>query len=187
MKPSSRRQLLLNTAYSLFNQYGFHPTGINLIIKESGTSKATLYKFFKTKETLILEVLKMQHEIMITNIHTEIRNNHANDNPILVIFDVYTDWFKATPFYGCFFHKASSEFSSKDSSINQFAMQSKQELFELIVKYLHHQNHKLCTVKEKARSIMILLDGAITNAQTFNNTDSAMTAKRIAKRILQDV
>lgn len=185
MKPSDRRQIILKTAYKLFNQYGFHPTGIDLIIKESSTSKATLYKYFKNKETLILEVLKTRHNNVITNIHTAIKNSTQNEFPILAIFDIYSNWFKQTSFYGCFFHKAGSEFSDKNSPINQFSVQSKKELLELISLNLHQQNHDRSTAKVKARGIMMLLDGAIVDAQTFQNKDAAIEAKHIALKMLQ--
>lgn len=185
LKPSTRRKVLLDTASKLFNQFGFHPTGIDLIIKESGTSKATLYNHFKNKETLILEVLKSRQNEAISNIKIEIKQNKSNEFPILTIFDIYHDWFQQTNFYGCFFQKASSEFSDEKSSINQYCVQAKNELFELITSFLQQQNHDLVSAKVKARGLMILLDGSIIDAQISKNKNAAIQAKDIAHQMLE--
>ena len=59
---SSKREQLLNTALQLFYREGYHSTGIDRILAESGVAKMTLYKHFKSKDELILAVLQRQHE-----------------------------------------------------------------------------------------------------------------------------
>ncbi len=54
MLRSEIRMHLLDTALRLFNQRGYHATGIDLIIAEGGVAKTTLYRHFETKEDLIL-------------------------------------------------------------------------------------------------------------------------------------
>lgn len=184
MKPSNRRQVLLDTAYQLFNKYGFHPTGIDLIIKESGTSKATLYKHFKSKEVLVLEVLKAHHNSVIANIKSEISNNKKIEYPILTIFDIYNDWFNQASYNGCFFHKARSEYSDTNSAINKYCVESKKELSELIINSLQQNNHDLASAKIKSRGITILLDGSIIDAQISKNNEAANQAKEIAYQML---
>jgi len=183
---SSKRQLLLTTAYRLFNKYGFHPTGIDLIIKESGASKATLYKYFKTKETLIIEVLKSHQKLVIKSLKTSIANNKNDEEPVLSIFDDYSLWFKQKYFHGCFFHRAALEYSDFNSPIHQCSIQAKQQLLELIIQSLKETNHYESSLKDKGQSLMILLDGAIVDAQIFHRSDSAIKAKQIASVILKD-
>ena len=52
--PSARRDQLLDTALALFCRDGFHGTGVDRILAESGVAKATLYKHFRSKDELIL-------------------------------------------------------------------------------------------------------------------------------------
>ena len=47
-RPQPRRDLLVKTAYRLFNAQGYHATGIDQILAESGVAKATLYKYFSS-------------------------------------------------------------------------------------------------------------------------------------------
>ena len=59
---SNKRDQLLNTAENLFYREGYHATGIDRILAESGVAKMTLYKHFKSKDELILAVLDARHE-----------------------------------------------------------------------------------------------------------------------------
>ena len=54
----SARDRLIRAASELFCRYGINATGIDAIVEQSGTAKATLYKTFGSKEGLIEAVLK---------------------------------------------------------------------------------------------------------------------------------
>jgi AcrR family transcriptional regulator len=60
-KASSKREQLLNTALELFYREGYHATGIDRILAESGVAKMTLYKHFKSKDELIMAALEERH------------------------------------------------------------------------------------------------------------------------------
>ena len=83
-KLQPRREHLLNTAYNLFNANGYHATGIDTIMSVSGVSKTTLYKYFRTKEELILEVLKRRHQQFEQMIADNIKHIQLN-NPMPAI------------------------------------------------------------------------------------------------------
>jgi len=59
---SNKRDQLLSTAEDLFYRDGYHATGIDRILAESGVAKMTLYKHFKSKDELIVAVLDARHE-----------------------------------------------------------------------------------------------------------------------------
>lgn len=54
------RERLLETAADLFYRQGYSVTGINQIIAESGTHKASFYRYFETKEDLALAYLELR-------------------------------------------------------------------------------------------------------------------------------
>ena len=59
----SRRDRIIQTANDLFYRQGYHQTGINQIIEESGVAKATFYSNFKSKEELGVEYLRERDRI----------------------------------------------------------------------------------------------------------------------------
>ncbi len=53
------------TAFELFYRQGYHATGINQIIEESGTSKKSFYRYFPAKENLARAYLGERKEFYL--------------------------------------------------------------------------------------------------------------------------
>lgn len=67
-KSDTRNKILL-TASRLFLRQGYHATGLNQIIKESGTPKGSLYYYFPNgKEELAIEAVKLTSDFIQQNI-----------------------------------------------------------------------------------------------------------------------
>ncbi|MFV5364001.1 TetR/AcrR family transcriptional regulator [Acinetobacter oleivorans] len=60
LETSSKKLKVLHTAVDLFNIYGFHNTGVDLIVKKSEIPKATFYNYFHSKERLVETCLTYQ-------------------------------------------------------------------------------------------------------------------------------
>ncbi|SFE23156.1 transcriptional regulator, TetR family [Paenibacillus algorifonticola] len=81
---NKRKQLLLDTALVLFEEYGVANTSIQMILDRSGVSKGTFYKFFGSKDDCILAILEQRmQEDMIIRKDLEARN-YASDFDLLV-------------------------------------------------------------------------------------------------------
>ena len=175
-----RRQHLIDTAYRLFNEHGYHATGIDRILAESGVSKATLYKYFRSKEALILAVLQQRHREVIDLIRRFVNDAQDNNtNPTLAIFDALDTWFKSDGFFGCNFINASAEYAQCDDPIHQFAADHKAAIRQLVSESLITKHRQQLTLE-----IAILIDGAIALAHTSGERDAALIARRVAARIL---
>lgn len=63
------REKILQTASRLFQLQGYHATGLNQIIKESGAPKGSLYHYFPNgKEELAVESVKYTSSFIETRI-----------------------------------------------------------------------------------------------------------------------
>lgn len=59
------REKILTTAAFLFQKNGYHATGLNEIVKESGTPKGSLYYYFPDgKEELAIATIKLMGDIV---------------------------------------------------------------------------------------------------------------------------
>lgn len=173
-----RKQHLIDTALTLFNQYGYHATGIDLILAQAKVSKATLYKHFRSKDELILAALQQQHEKVLLMIKTTLDNPSSGSSAVLSVFDTLHQWFNSDDFYGCNFINATAEYASSNDPIYIFSAQHKQKIVDLI-------RHKLPTKdKNKADQIDLLIEGAIVMAHTRGMKQSALMAKEMAKCII---
>ena len=52
------REHILGVASEMFSTRGINATSVDTIVAEAGIAKVTLYKYFKSKEQLILEYLR---------------------------------------------------------------------------------------------------------------------------------
>lgn len=181
-----RRQHLIDTALHLFNEYGYHATGIDRILQEAGVSKATLYKHFRSKEDLILAVLQQRHEdLVMANQRRCAEARDRGESTLFVIFDALHDWFQSQTFFGCNFIKASSEYAQTDDPIHQYAAKHKEELRLGLKELLLMFDKK--RAEELADQLMILIEGSIVSAQVRGDKNAARKAKKAAQIILSSV
>ncbi len=182
---SGKREHLIETALDLFCRDGFHATGIDKILAESGVAKMTLYKHFKSKDELILAALHRRDETFRNGFMRDIeRLGKTPRERLLAIFDVLDELVRGRNFTGCTFINASAEFALPDDPIHAAAAEHKRLVLAYIV--------DLATAAEAkdpdalALGLMLLMEGAIVMAYVAGQSDSAAQAKKTAKILLAD-
>jgi len=191
--PPSKRDELVEAAMKVFYRNGFHNSGLDLIQRESGISRMTLYNHFKSKDELIVAALRRRDEIFRNQLMKFV--DASSQDPIgqiLAVFDYHEDWFNQDTFQGCMFINASAEFCDPDCPARRVAADHKLE----IVRYLTElcSAAKLDESAELAQQINLLIEGAIVNAQVVgranNNSctpsDAAHRAKTMAVKLIDD-
>ncbi len=58
----NKRRATLRVAARMFNQKGYHGTSLDEVASEIGVTKAALYYYFKNKEALLYECLKLTYD-----------------------------------------------------------------------------------------------------------------------------
>jgi len=184
-----RREHLIEVAHALFNRNGFHQTGIDLIMRESGVSKTTLYKYFPTKEDLVLEVLKLRSARILGGMEERLRTllaaqpDATADERIGAILDVIEAWIEGTAFFGCNFVRAAAEYSDPGHPIGEQAKEHKQALLALISDQLEGQPEDACDYL--ASEILLIIEGAISVAQVGYDTAPVAVARRLIALVLK--
>lgn len=56
--PGSKRDKIILATINLISEYGFHGTPISMIAQTAGVGAGTIYRYFKDKDTLVLEIFK---------------------------------------------------------------------------------------------------------------------------------
>lgn len=182
MNAQPRKQHLIDTAYQLFNRHGYHATGIDRILEESGVSKATLYKHFRSKEELILAVLQQRNEQVLALMKARIDQSRSKQ-PVLTVFDVLSEWFDSDSFFGCNFIRASGEYAHAGDAIHNCAARHKESLRQVIELHLNLPDKK--ARQALAIQLILLVDGAIVRAQVTGDKHAARAAKEVAMLLLQ--
>ncbi|MDC4296787.1 TetR/AcrR family transcriptional regulator [Acinetobacter baumannii] len=76
LETSSKKLHVIRTAINLFTTYGFHTTGVDLIVKKSEIPKATLYNYFRSKEGLIEMCIAFQKSLLKEEVLAIIYSSH---------------------------------------------------------------------------------------------------------------
>jgi AcrR family transcriptional regulator len=74
MEPEKIKESILRAAKELFRKYGYHKTSVNEIAKKARIAKATIYKYFDSKEqvldAILMDYLDVNlHEILSNKVH----------------------------------------------------------------------------------------------------------------------
>lgn len=182
---SSRREQLVDTALRLFYQDGFHATGIDRILTEAGVAKMTMYKYFKSKEELILAVLRRRDELFRNWLMREVeRRAQTASERLLVLFDVYDDWLHDdASSHGCMFINATAEFADQENPIHAAAAETKR----LVLGYVRGLAAAAGAQAPDALAtqLVLLLEGATVTAQVMGNRETAREARKAAELLVQ--
>ena len=177
------REKILITATNLFQTQGINSSGVDNIVAVAGTTKMTLYKYFLTKEALILEVL-VKNQQDFQNWWDEIlnSNNQKPSDKIQQLFDYIEEWVNSPDFIGVSFIKASAEFPNEENPIHQLSSQQSREFRQYICKLASE-----ATIKDAdglALQLSMLFEGAVQAEQMQRGSGAVKYAKKAAKILI---
>lgn len=182
MRPNKRDELV-RKALDVFYANGFHATGMDRLVAETGISKTSMYKHFRTKEDIILATLKLRDENFRNWLYRQVET--LADTPkgqLLAIFDALEDWFSLPEFCGCMFIKASAEYQELDHPIHIQSAMHKRLLTEHFT--ITAKGAGFSDPENLSRQLMILKEGAIIMAVMGHSKNPAMDAKAAAQALI---
>ena len=159
---SDKKQTIVETAFKLFSENGFYATGIDLIIKESGTAKRTFYRYFPSKSALVKATLYYYQATFIEAIYKELEASNDPKEKLLKLFDIAHQWYGSTKFNGCLAVSAANEYGNKSKDINtacQSFKEAERKILEDIVNEINPPNKQ-----DVINNLMIILEGITTTA-----------------------
>ena len=183
MRPSKRDELIRN-ALQVFYRDGFHATGMDKLVVETGVSKTSMYKHFRTKEDLILAVLRLRDENFREWFYSRI--DALAETPaqkILASFDALGEWFEEDGYRGCMFIKAGAEFQDKDHPIHVQAADHKRVLLDYYTGLARQAGAR--NPEALGCQLLLLKEGAIVTAVLLRSCDPAKDAKLAAQVLLE--
>ena len=180
---SDKRQLVLETALTLFRAHGYHAVGIDRVLAESGVAKMTLYKYFPSKNVLIEAVLNERDRCFRRSLLEFVNGVDDPREKIRALFLWHHDWFKEDSFNGCMFINAVAEFPEIESSIRQASINHKALIQDFIRSILKQILAEEISQRLSAQFAQ-LLDGAVIAAQVAGDRTAAFLAWRSAVGLL---
>tara|TARA_B100000446_G_scaffold104214_1_gene97636 strand:- start:1717 stop:2355 length:639 start_codon:yes stop_codon:yes gene_type:complete len=180
----NKRDELVRKALDTFYKNGFTATGMDMLVKETGVSKTSMYKHFRTKDELILAVLRLRDERFRDWLYRRIDELGGDSarGKLIALFDALGEWFGETYFQGCMFIKASAEFQKPDCPINMQSAEHKRILLDYFAGLCAEAGAD--NPRDLAYQLLILKEGAIILAAMKHTTEPAVHAKAAAQVLL---
>lgn len=182
---ASKRDELVRKALEIFYRGGFGATGMDKLAAETGVSKTSMYKHFRTKEELILAVLHLRDENFRNWLmrRTEELAKSPRDR-LLAMFDALGEWFVDDKFRSCMFIKAASEYQDPTNPIHAASAEHKRLIFayvrDLAIRAGADEPERL------ARQLLLLKEGAIVTAHLQGPSGVADDAKQAAEILVDN-
>jgi AcrR family transcriptional regulator len=184
MRPTKRDELV-RKALAVFYRHGFHATGMDRLVAETGISKTSMYKHFRSKDDLILATLRLRDE-EFRNWFTRRIEALAPDarTRLLAIYDVLGEWFDGKGFSSCMFIKASGEYPDASDPIHALAVEHKRLLENYVIGLAAEAGAS--EPQTLARQLILLAEGAIVTAHLLGTANVAQPARAAAKVLIDN-
>jgi AcrR family transcriptional regulator len=180
--PAGARERILDTAYELFAQRGIRDVGVDELIERAGVAKATLYRYFSSKEDLVDAFLQQREELWTlgwVEAETQRRGGTA-EQQLLAIFDLFDEWFQREDFEGCSFVNVMLELGPRHP-VGKASVQH----IETVRRFLRElaEEAGLAEPDAFALSWHILMKGSIVLASA-GDLDAAQRAKEMGATLI---
>ena len=183
MRRAKKKEFLLDAAIRLFNRHGYHATGIDRLIEETGIAKTTLYRHFASKEDLIIAALARVDEQARDELRAFVETASADPHQrILATFGQLAIWLEDAEFKGCPFMAAAGEYGATNDPVFLQARLHKRlylAYFEELVRAA-----RIPEPKRVAQQLIMLHEGAIAFAQVLGPEGVAENARKAAERLI---
>jgi AcrR family transcriptional regulator len=181
-KPRDGRARLLAAAQQLYLRHGASNVGINDVIEAAGVARMTLYNNFESKEELTAAVYEEMAATTLRFVEAAGAGLDTEAGRIGAIIDLFAMGMNSPEYRGCPFIHACLQESKPSGQIVALVRSYKLALRDRILRALATRR---ANREDVADQIMLLLDGAVTEAYIRAVAQPLQTAKRAAMVLLK--
>lgn len=178
------REYILGVASELFATRGINATSVDTIVAEAGVAKVTLYKYFKSKEQLILEYLR-QYDDRLWKKLTE-RMTAKDSSPsekLLTLVNAVMDWIADPEFKGFAFTNATVEFPLDENLVHQASVEFAQSLRNTLGRIAAESGIK--NADRIALQLSLVIEGAAITERISPGSGAVENAKEMARTLIE--
>jgi AcrR family transcriptional regulator len=175
------RDHIVATASRLFYRSGIRAVGMDLVIAEANIAKATLYRYFPTKEQLVVEYLKARSGRVLAAMEVAVA---ADTNPakrVASLFRHLEQDAHSPEFRGCAFALAVAEHEESDA-IRTVARGHKDAVRRIFLDAISEP--RKAGAKRLSEQLALLYDGALASILVYRNPQAAKNAALVAGELL---
>ncbi|TDW30315.1 TetR/AcrR family transcriptional regulator [Cryobacterium psychrophilum] len=177
---ASAKERLLASASRLFRERGINATGIDLVVREAGVAKASLYNNFASKEALVVAYLEQELDGWVRRVRALDDPSSPRRDRVAALFEEIVQAVESRTFYGCPFTNAVIELP-ECAAVRLVA-----ERYRATVR-THLADITATDAASTAVSRLVLLyDAAITAAKVGRDAGLIREASTMAQELVPD-
>lgn len=180
--PGAKARILV-TANRLFYYEGIRAVGIDRLISESSVTKATFYKHFGAKDTLIIAYITQVHDETVNLINSIEAESESPLETLRSITDYLHLQLQNADFRGCAFINAAVEFADPEHPVRQLVMAHRDWYTAVLAELFRAAGHPL--PGDAADEFLVMRDGAMIGAYVGDNIAAGAAVRRLADHIIQ--
>jgi AcrR family transcriptional regulator len=176
---ASPRVRILDSASYLFSRYGIGPTGVDALIDAAGVAKRTFYRYFPSKDDLIVAWLSDGRTHWLDRVRRRAEEIASGpDETIPAFFDAVAEWLEAEDYRGCPYLNTAVELGDPDHPahpvIRAYLSEVRQYLKGLLRSTAHPEPMRV------AGQLQALIAGAITLSVVMRSSAPVAEARDAA-------
>ncbi|GAA1208160.1 TetR/AcrR family transcriptional regulator [Prauserella alba] len=172
------RETLLDAAEALFYERGIRSVGMDEVRAASGLPLKRIYRFFATKEDLVVAVLRRRDQRWRASLSAHVEQVAEPRERVLTMFDWLAEWFAEPGFRGCAWINAHGELGSQSPAVLAEVRAHKQAFHDQVAEWVG------ATGEPVTEPVLLLAEGAIVTAGISGDPAPAAQARAAAARLL---
>jgi AcrR family transcriptional regulator len=170
------RDRILATAGQLFYREGYRAVGIDRVIAEADVAKATVYKYFPTKDDLILAWLAQAEAGSVSLLPAE-----DDPEPFFAYADAMIAVAERPECLGCTFQSTAAEFADPAHPAHAAAQGAKERVLAILTAYARAQG--LPNPDLVAMQVYLLIEGVWATVRMFRDPGLVTPAREAVRRL----
>jgi AcrR family transcriptional regulator len=177
------REYILGVASDLFSSQGINATSVDAIVAKADIAKVTLYKYFKSKEQLILEYLREYDDRLWKKLSAVTAQKGDAASKLNALVDAMLDWIGDPEFKGFAFINASVEFPQSENPVHQTSMEFARTLRNTLASLARESGIK--NADTLALQLALVIEGTAITERTQRGSGAVDHAKQLAKILIE--
>lgn len=175
---------IMATAGDLFYHEGIRAVGVDRLISESRVTKATFYKHFGAKETLIVSYINARHEASRALLDQLVGSSSSAEEALRAIVDNIVEQVRDRRFRGCAFINAAIEFPDSHHVVREVVSAHRDWYTAFVADLFRRLGHPM--PGDAADEFMLLRDGTMSGGYASDPIAASAAMQRCIDRLLTE-
>lgn len=169
MRKPNARDRILEAAGQLFHKHGYSNVGINEIIKEAESAKASFYQHFESKEALCEAWLEKIHDRSEGWRNDIIKSDKTALEKLNRCVDELAEYLVESDFRGCPYTNTCAMVDTESDGVMKQIKDHKVSLRDFFKTILEDELGQSDEVTELSNQIFVIYSGSVTEAQNLRD------------------